>query len=231
MQPYFFPYIGYFQLIHAVDVFVFLDDVPFIKKGWINRNRLAFNETATWFTVPLRGQSQHTLINDVRIAPEEFRRWRRKFMLSLQHFYGKAPHYQTGMALVDEVLAPDSDRMANLAVTAITACCRLLGITTRFFSSSAFSGSDLRGEERLIDLCNQASATEYINAPGGIGLYTKERFARNGLGLQFLLPGDIAYQADTVTHRLEFSILDAVMWCGPERISDNFLQQYSLSDG
>lgn len=229
MQPYFFPYLGYFQLIHAVDEFVFLDDVTFIKKGWINRNRLALNGADWWFTVPLRGQSQHTLIRDVRIAPEEFRQWRRKFMLTLRHFYGKAAFYQTGTRLVEEVLATASDNMADLAKAAITACCRLLGITARLiFSSSVFPSNRLRGEERLIDVCKQAGASKYINPSGGLALYTKERFARHGLGLHFLCSESIAYQADMATHGMEFSILDSIMWCGPERVAEDFLLQYRI---
>ena len=229
MQPYFFPYLGYFQLIHAVDAFVFLDDVAFIKKGWINRNRLAFNGKITWFTVPLSGQSQHTLIRDIRVARKELLPWQRKFIRSLWHFYGKSPFYQTTAQLVEEVLSHESESMADLAKAAIAACCRLLGITSRLIdSSSAFPARGLCGEERLVDLCKQAGATEYVNPSGGITLYTKETFARHGIGLHFLCSNGIEYQAGGVRHGMEFSILDALMWYGPERLAGNLLRQYRL---
>jgi hypothetical protein len=229
MQPYLFPYLGYFQLIHAVDAFVFLDDVAFIKKGWINRNKLALNGKATWFSVPLEKQSQNRTICNTRVCLAEFASWKRKLRQSLKHFYGKAPYFQCGESLLEDVLAAGGENMATLAAASIEKCCRLLGIKTEFATASeTYPQEGLKNEARLTDICRRADAGEYVNAPGGIGLYGKEQFASKGLQLHFLRPEKIAYRAGDTEHGLNFSILDAIMWCGPERLGVDLLPRYEL---
>ena len=229
MQPYLFPYLGYFQLVHAVDAFVFLDDVAFIKKGWINRNKLNLNGQDRWFSVPLEDQSQNRSIQDTRICPKEFPRWRDKFRLSLRHFYGKAPFYGQGMALAEEVLSQAAPSVGAMATTSVQACCRVLELKRTFsVASETYPNDGLKKEIRLADICKRAGADEYVNPSGGIGLYSKEQFFSLGVRLHFLKPGNIVYQAGDTEHGLGLSVLDAIMWCGPERVATDFVHRYTL---
>ena len=229
MQPYFFPYLGYFQLIHAVDAFVFLDDVAFIKRGWINRNRLALNGKETWFTVPLENQSQNKTIQNTFVCPQEFESWKRKFLQSLKHFYSKAPYFRCGETLVEDVLATGGENMAALAASSIEKCCCLLGIETKFATASKdYPHEGLKSDVRLADICRRAGAGEYVNAPGGTRLYSKEQFESKGLRLHFLRPGNISYHAADTEHGMNFSILDAIMWCGPEEVGTDLVHRYEL---
>lgn len=229
MQPYFFPYLGYFQLIHAVDVFVFLDDVAFITKGWINRNKLSFNGKESWFTIPLRDRSQNRSILETRVCPENFAIWRGKFMQSLRHFYGRAPFYELGADLAQSVLFSGSENMADLAKDSIRACCRVLGLgTTLVEASNDYPAQELQKEERLADICLRIGAGEYLNAPGGAALYSKDFFVARGLELRFLRPGQLSYRAGNEERGLTLSILDAIMWCGPERVGSDFVNNYEL---
>ena len=182
MQPYFFPYLGYFQLISAVDLFLALDDVSFIKKGWIHRNRLCFNGKTQWFTVPLQDASQFRAINETRVCSQEFPRWKHKFLASLAAFYKKQPFFADGMNLVEEALSQPGESIAELAVASLRVCCRLLDIATPLrIASEAGGDPGLRREARLIELCRRHNADVYLNPPGGEALYTRDMFAPQGI--------------------------------------------------
>ena len=137
MQPYLFPYIGYFQLIAAVDTFVVYDDVQFIKRGWINRNRLNVGGAASTFTVPLDDAGQDRSIRETKIQAEQYVHWRRKFFGTIDAWYRKASCYATVRPLLEAVLPEREDgTIADLALRSLHAVCEHSGITTRFVESS-----------------------------------------------------------------------------------------------
>lgn len=228
MQPYFFPYLGYFQLISAVDLFLVLDDVSFIKKGWIHRNRMCFNGKIHLFSVPLEDASQFRTIKETRISVQEFPRWKRKFLASLSVFYGKQPFFAEGMALAEQTLSQPGDSIADFAVTSLGVCCRALGITTPLRSASAAGGTELRREARLIDLCRRYNAGVYLNAPGGETLYTRAMFAPHGIRLEFLHPMLSCYPVKGRAWIAGLSVLDAVMCCGCQYVRDHLLGGYDI---
>lgn len=215
MQPYLFPYLGYFQLIAAVDRFVFFDDVNYINRGWINRNRLLIGGAPRYFTVPLRGASQFDKIDRVAVEPGEV--WKRKMLASVRQSYARAPHVGPVAGLLDAVLHGGGDTIADLARASVRGVCDYVGLAPDFVASSAaYGNAHLAGEDRIIDICRQEGATCYVNPPGGRALYHEERFAAHGIALRFHAPRLAPYPQFGAAFEPALSILDVLMFNAPE---------------
>ncbi len=185
MQPYFLPYIGYLQLMDTVDTFVLYDDVAFINRGWINRNRLLINGQEHLFTVPLRDASQNKRINEVHLADDP--KWRGKLLKTIEQGYRKAPNYATVMPLTEKIINFATDSIADLCCHSLVELNQYLGINTRLVPSSAvYANGHLKAQERIIDICRQENATRYINPIGGQELYDKAAFSEQGINLNFM---------------------------------------------
>ncbi len=177
MQPYLFPYLGYWQLLAAVDTFVILDDVNFINRGWINRNRIAINGEPAWLTLPLQGASQNRLICDIDIAADDG--WKRKMLRTLSTAYAKAPESQNVLALFEQWLAHADGNLSTALHLNLTQVAAVLGITTTIIPSSRiYPKHDLKGQERILDICKREGATIYVNPPGGRELYDEKFFGK-----------------------------------------------------
>ncbi|PKI25879.1 WbqC family protein [Pseudomonas monteilii] len=185
MQPYLFPYAGYFSLVGQVDKFVFFDDVNFIKAGWINRNRLIISGDVRYFTVPLSGASQNIKINEVKVQPRAT--WERKLLTSIEHSYSKAPNFRQAFDLVQEVLGVgDFENIGQLAKRSVRICADRIGVSTDFVESSTiYDNQHLSSADRLIDICLKEGANVYVNQPGGRSLYGADVFSAKGISLEF----------------------------------------------
>ncbi|GAB3568153.1 WbqC family protein [Spirosoma luteolum] len=211
MQPYFLPYIGYMQLMSAVDTFVLYDDVAFINRGWINRNRLLINGQEHLFTVPLRDASQNKRINEVHLADDP--KWRSKLLKTIEQGYRKAPQFATVMPLAETLINVPTDSIAELVHSSLVSINEYLGLTTRLVaSSSIYNNVELKAQERILDICRQENATRYINPIGGMELYDKETFTQAGMTLNFIR----SVRAEYPQFKNEFvpwlSILDVLMF-------------------
>lgn len=228
MQPYFFPYIGYFQLIKAVDRFIVYDDVTFIKQGWINRNRLLANGSSLLFSVPLSGASSYAFIRDVRIKCELYDGWRKKFCKTLEQCYRKAPQYENVLPIIKDVIGSKPRMISNLAVRSIKMVSDYLGITTEIVETAInYNNSQLKAEDRVIDICRQEGAQIYVNVAGGRKLYSHDNFKRNGINLKFLDTKDISYQQLEHPFVPSLSIIDVLMFNTAESVIE-FVNQYEL---
>lgn len=186
MQPYFFPYIGYFQLIQAADIFVFLDDVQYIERGWVNRNRVRNNNSWMWLT------------RAVEKAPRELPITQRRYIDSgpncasdicqrLKTIYRKAPANAECLPIITSLLSSPECSVAHFNRLHTESLARTLGIETPCIAASEASPrGPLKGQDRIIDLCHRLGATHYINPIGGITLYSKEIFEREGIQLNFI---------------------------------------------
>ncbi|WP_341313907.1 WbqC family protein [Paraburkholderia sp. IMGN_8] len=219
MQPYLFPYIGYFQLAAAVDKFVFYDDVNFIKNGWINRNRMLLGSEVRYVTVPLAGASPSLKINEVLIQPREH--WLRKLLESIRHAYAKAPHYLRISELVQQILSAPFEHISLLASHTVVEICKYLEIDTEFVATSAtYSNAQLKGAARVIDICAKEQARIYLNLPGGRALYDSKAFSARGVELAFIEPNLCPYsQFDDAFHPA-LSILDVLMFNSKDCVRD-----------
>lgn len=232
MQPYIFPYIGYFQLIHAADVFVFYDDVNFINRGWINRNRILLNGKDQLITIPLQDASQNKLIKDITVLPDE--KNMQKLLGTLSAAYAKAPHFRQVFPLIERTLLAATDAaketsIATLAINSITGVCDYLGLSRTFkISSELYDNRELKKADRLIDICHREGIDHYINASGGKAIYTKEYYAEKRIRLDFLNPELYEYPQFKKPFVPWLSVIDVLMFNSRETVVNDILPSYHL---
>lgn len=211
MQPYLFPYIGYFQLVAAVDKFVFYDDVNFIKNGWINRNRLLLAGEVRYITVPLSGASPFLKIN--QIAAQGGGIWQKKMAESLRHSYRKAPFFDEINGVFSEVIFSDDLNIAEMAKKSVLLIADYLQLQTDFVMSSVeYENAHLHSAERVIDICEKEKAKQYYNLPGGRDLYDAAAFSSHGIDLHFLDTKIEPYAQGSADFHPGLSMLDVLMF-------------------
>ncbi|MBE9464944.1 WbqC family protein [Dyadobacter subterraneus] len=226
MQPYIFPYIGYFQLINAVDKFVIYDDVNFINKGWINRNNILVSGQAHLFTIPLKDASQNKLINEVELAIND--PWKKKFLKTVQQSYLKAPNYQKVFHLIEEIVNSGVETISEFTWLALQKVCAYMEITTEIVpSSSIYKNTDLKAQERILDICKQENASHYINPIGGMELYEKNIFEKENIKLNFIKSTAGAYPQFKNAFVPWLSIIDILMFNDAESIG-KLLKEFEL---
>lgn len=217
MQPYFLPYIGYFQLLAAVDKFVVLDDVNYINRGWVNRNRLLLNGAAHTFTVPLRGASQNRIICDIELVNEQS--WREKLMRTIRQAYGQAPCYAQVSALIEGLVNYPSVRLDEFLLNSLREIVLYLSLEVEIVSTSrVYKNEHLKGQERILDICRQERTDVYINPMGGVDLYDRASFLEQGIQLYFLRSRSVSYPQGKGEHVPWLSILDVLMFNEPPAV-------------
>lgn len=227
MQPYFFPYIGYYQLIAAVDKFVIYDDVNYIKRGWINRNRILLNGAPHTFTIPVLKASQNVSIAEIRIDPAM--KWRKKLMVSVEHAYKNAPFFSEVYPMIEKTVFNDCASIGAYALESIKAVVNYLGIDTMIEdSSSIYSNQDLKGSNRILDICLKEKATTYINPPGGAALYDTDTFKHAGIELNFIHTEKIEYAQFNGEFIENLSMIDVLMFNSPKE-TKKLLTKYRLA--
>lgn len=229
MQPYLFPYIGYFQLIAMVDTFVIHEDVQYIKGGWINRNRILVNGQPRYVTLPVQKGPTSLAIYE-RVFADSFESDKKKMLRRIEDTYRKAPCFETVFPLLAECLANTERNVSAFVVGALQACCRYLKIETPFvLSSDTVRFDDLKGQDRVLEINAFLGATHYINTIGGRELYDRDQFMRRGLKLSFLRLRPIRYRQFGGEYVANLSIIDVMMFNSTERIA-SLLQEYDLED-
>lgn len=219
MQPYFFPYLGYFQLLNSADKFVFYDDVNFIKGGWVNRNRLFLAGEIRYITVPLSHASPFAKINKTRLQGGD--RWATDMLSTICQSYGKAPFYKSVYELIESVLRGHDGYLSTVARNSITSTAEYLGLERNFvLSSDIYGNQDKGGIERVLDICELEEASEYLNLPGGQDLYDPDRFARKGIHLKFVDVSIKPYRQFSQEFSPMLSILDVLMFNDPGTVKD-----------
>ncbi|MFZ1666553.1 MAG: WbqC family protein [Flavobacteriales bacterium] len=221
MQPYLFPYIGYYQLAQIVDRFVVYDEVNYIKQGWVNRNNILVNGAPSLFTLPLSNPSSNALIKDLVVDARQYPIWRKKFLKTLSQVYSKAPQYATTVDLVNDVLEPDVVSIAELATRSITLLVEFFGMDTVVIPTATHYGNaNLNGQDRILDICKKEGATRYINAQGGRTLYDHPTFASHGIDLAFLKPSLATYEQGRYSFVPGLSIIDVLMFNSFEQVRE-----------
>lgn len=221
MQPYVFPYLGYFSLVQACDDFVFYDDVQHVTRGWVHRNRILLNGAAHTFTVPLSGSSQNVRIDELHT--HDFATFRRHFVRQLECAYRRAPCFATTMELVLDVLDLNDPGIAELAMRSVERVSAAIGLERRFLRASRdFAATRSAGRaERLVAITRRLGRRRYVNAPGGMALYDKADFEHEGLTLQFVQPRLPAYpQLGGRPFVPGLSVIDALMHNPPEHVAE-----------
>jgi hypothetical protein len=220
MQPYFFPYIGYWQLIHAVDCFVIYDDVNYIKGGWINRNRILINNIPTYITIPLHQSSPYKSICNTFLQPSFV--WRDKLLKMIENTYRRSPYFSDIFAVIEKIIRCETDNLADFLAHQLQVLSVLMGIKTEFIlTSRTYKNDFLSGQERVIDICKHENASVYINAIGGKTLYDSNIFSEEGINLNFIEMCPLPYKQKSNEFIPYLSIIDALMEVGSIGIKEH----------
>ncbi len=208
MQPYFFPYIGYWQLISVVDEFVIYDDVNYIKGGYINRNSILMQGQSKKITLEAIGASSNKLINQVQVG-----RNGAKLLKSIKQSYVKAPQFKEVFPLLEQVLSSEENNLARFVGQSIIEVSRYLGLSTKFYySSELINDKSLMAQEKILNICHLLGTNTYINPEGGGGLYNKTDFKHEGIELMFIKPELIEYPQFGKEFVPLLSVIDVLMF-------------------
>ena len=229
MQPYFLPYLGYFQLINSVDEFVLYDNVQFISQGWVNRNSILVNSSPCRFVLPLESTSHQANINERTLASKQWEREKGKLLKTIEQNYRKAKHFETVFPVVKSCLEFSRYNMAEFNRQALSKICKFCEIDTPLLSASELADVDVSktGAAKVIAICQARGASHYINAFGGQDLYHNEYFQTYDLELSFLKPAKIVYKQFQNEFVPSLSIIDVMMFNSVEKIKE-FLNYYTL---
>ena len=228
MQPYLFPYIGYFQLIRTSDRFVIHDDVQYIRKGWINRNRIIVHAREYLFVFSVKHDDHSKNINE-RFYTDSFEAEAKKLLKNIDQSYSKAPHHAEVRPLLAEVFGSPERNVSRLNTLSITKTCQYLGIDTEILLSSEIEfDKSLMAESRVLAVNKKLGSTHYINPIGGTELYSKPRFQENGMQLSFLESRFRPYEQATPEFLPGLSIIDVMMHCSKESVTE-MLQDFDLT--
>ncbi|MEF8698774.1 MAG: WbqC family protein [Candidatus Accumulibacter sp. UW20] len=229
MQPYFFPYIGYFQLITAADLFIVYDNIKYTKKGWINRNRILQSGKGMTFSLPLKSASDCLDICQRELAAD-FRR--DKLLNQFKGAYEHAPYFAQTFPVIEQIICHKESNLFRFLYHSLVSICKHLGITTQMqISSSIEIDHALRNKDKVLALCGALAAETYVNAIGGTALYSREPFAAAGIDLKFLSSRSFAYKQFGASFIPCLSIIDVLMFNDQEKIQTLILPDFELVDG
>jgi hypothetical protein len=228
MQPYFMPYIGYFQMIAAVDTFVIYDNIEYTKKGWINRNRILKNGEPDTISLPLaKGSDFETVVNR-HLAASFHDKDKKKLLQKIKELYRKAPYFNETLPLLDVVFNAQDSNLFDFIHHSVKAVCSHLDIPTTFVvSSSVDIDHQLKAQDKVLAICQALGASQYINAIGGVELYDTTSFRDKNIHLQFIKTTFPSYQQFNHAFVPWLSIIDVLMFCGKEYTQNN-LSAYTL---
>lgn len=224
MQPYFFPYIGYFQLIGAVDMFIVYDNIKYTKKGWINRNRMLQNGKDVMFSLPLKRGSDYLDVCERELAADFNRD---KLLNRFKGAYRRAPYFAQTFPLVEQIVWSKDTNLFCFLHHSIIKTCEHLGIATEIrIASDVAIDPDLKNQDKVLALCAAVDATTYVNAIGGMALYSRETFREKGIDLKFVKSrpfeyaqfGDVFVPWLSIIDVMMFNSIDAIQTC----ISTNY---------
>jgi len=217
MQPYFLPYIGYWQLINAVDVFVVYDNVQYTKKGWFNKNRYLLNGKDALFSINIQNDSDYLNVNQRYLSPEYKRN---KLIAKLRNAYHRAPMEKETFPIIEKIINCPHDNLFDYIFNSIKEIYEYLNIKTKIIISSTINiNHSLKSEQKIIALCKELQADSYINTIGGIALYSKECFENENIELRFIKSKPITYQQFDNEFVEWLSILDVMMFNPLEEIN------------
>ena len=228
MQPYFFPYLGYFQLINLVDKFVIYDNIKFTKRGWINRNRILVNGHDAFITLPLKKDSDYLDVKE-RFLADSWPSEKKVILNRIAGAYRKAPNFEAVYSLIEKCILVDEKNLFRFIIHSLNLVNDYLQIKTPITVSSTISiNHNLKAGEKVLALCKVMNATEYINPIGGIELYQKDIFHRKGIDLYFIESNDFVYKQFDNDFVPKLSIIDIMMFNSKDEIRKYLTSFYTL---
>jgi hypothetical protein len=227
MQPYFMPYIGYFQLINSVDQFIIYDNIQYTKKGWINRNRILVNGNDQLITLPIKKDSDYLNVVERELS-ESWGKDKNKMLNVIKSSYSKAPYFQETFELISKCLNNPEINLFKFIYDSIVLINDYLEIKTPIVISSTINADHtLKSQDKVLSLCKAQNVDVYINSIGGVELYDKETFKQNNIELNFIKSNPIQYKQFNNEFISWLSIIDVLMFNSKEEIK-KYLNNYTL---
>ncbi len=233
MQPYFLPYIGYFQLLSAVDTFVVYDNIKYTKKGWINRNRMLVDGKSKMFTVPIKKDSDHLHVVQRELA-DNFDDESEKTLRRIEAAYQKAPFYGSVMPVVRECFQRGSGNLFDFIYASLISVVQFLEIDTEIVVSSSIDvDHSLKAQDKVLAICENLEADVYVNSIGGLPLYNAPDFRDRGICLLFMETELVKLKYEQFGSKFVpwLSIVDVMMFNSKGRIRECLHDYYSLIGG
>jgi hypothetical protein len=228
MQPYIFPYIGYFQLMNAVDEFIIYDAIKYTKKGWINRNRILVNNKDAFFTLPLKKDSDFLFVKD-RVLADNWDSERIKIMNRIAQTYKKSPYFEMIFPLLEKCFLYAEKNLFSFIYHSILELNDFLDIKTKIIiSSTILIDQELKSQDKVLAFCKEKKARTYINPIGGMNLYNKDQFKQHGIELQFLKTNNFEYKQFANEYIPFLSIIDVLMFNSKEEIKSLLNSQFTI---
>ncbi|PIS42575.1 MAG: hypothetical protein COT24_02795 [Candidatus Kerfeldbacteria bacterium CG08_land_8_20_14_0_20_40_16] len=227
MQPYLFPYIGYFQLMNAVNEFVIYDNIEYTKKGWINRNRILVNGKDAYITLPLKKDSDYLEIKDRHLA-DTWLSERKKILNKIVESYRKSPYFDSIYPIIEKIILWEETNLFKFILNSLNLVKEYLEIRTPLVISSTISiDHKFKAEKKVIAICQARKANVYLNPIGGLELYNKENFKDVGIDLHFIKTNDFEYKQFDNDFIPFLSIIDVMMFNSKDELS-NMLKSYTI---
>lgn len=227
MQPYFFPYIGYWQLMNYVDCYVIFDDVNYINRGWINRNRILINGEIKYINLPIVDKSQNKLINELHVSEDID--LKRKLLKKIEFAYKKTSNFKTIFPMIEKIIMYKELSLPLFIKNSFEIINNYLNINTMLvLSSNINKNNNLKGKDKILSICKQLNASQYVNAIGGQHLYSKEEFKNSKIDLRFIQTLDVYYnQSGSCNFIPDLSIIDMLFNCSKEEVIEK-LNEFKL---
>jgi hypothetical protein len=227
MQPYFMPYIGYFQLINSVDEFVIYDNIQYTKKGYINRNCILSNGKERIISLPLKKNSDYLNVVDRELS-DSWKTDKNKILNIIKSSYSKSPYFEETYDLISKCLNNTEVNLFRFIYDSIILINTYLDIKTKIIISSTIDiDHTLKSQNKVLAICKERNASQYINSIGGVKLYNKEAFEQNKIALNFVKSNLIQYKQFNNEFIPCLSIIDVLMFNSKEQIS-KYLTEYTL---
>lgn len=222
MQPYFFPYLGYFDLINYSYRWIVFDTVQYIRHGWVNRNRILHPKKGwQYIAVPVKKHSRNTVIKDIEVSQDP--KWRKRILGQIQHYRRTAPYFHETYQLVEECLAAEEHSLSRLNVAILDNVCHHLGISFEYeyFSEMELELGPVEGpDEWAIRISEAIEATEYVNPAGGIAIFDSSKFEARGIRLTIRNLPSLRYPCPGYEFIPGLSIIDILMWNLPDKVKE-----------
>lgn len=230
MQPYFLPYIGYWQLINAVDKFVIYDNIEFSKSGWFHRNYFLLNNEKKLFTIPIQKDSDYLDVK-YRFLAKNSEEKIKKIISQIQDSYKKAPFYEEVFPVIKKIFLNQEKNLFSYIYFSVKEITKFLEIDTEIIISSEINiDHSLRSQDKVIEINKKINSKEYYNSIGGLKLYEEDIFAQNGIKLLFLESEIVEYKQFNNNFIPYLSIIDILMFNSKESVK-KMLNSYRIIRG
>jgi hypothetical protein len=222
MQPFFFPYLGYFSLMKHTDNWIVFDDIRYSNQAWGNRNRiLKHPEGWAWINVPVKDHKRETFYSNILIQNEI--NWKRKIINQFEYYKIHAPFYKDVLKIIQEVFSEDFSHLVDLNIHAMKKVCEYLKIDfkyTKFSEMNLGINSVQHPGQWALEICKAIKSTNYVNPCEGHPIYDKKEYDDAGISLQFIINRVSPYDQKRAEFEARLSIIDVMMWNSVERVNE-----------